>query len=97
MSSFFKLLTILIPLIVVSLVNATDRDTDTAVFDIDASGEVDALTDGLLILRSMFGLSDFSFYDLYFVTKYYLIFFMVVGRIELLTLLIICKKFLFKN
>ena len=58
MSSFFKLITILIPLTVVSLVNATDRDTDTAVFDIDASGEVDALTDGLLILRSMFGLSD---------------------------------------
>jgi trk system potassium uptake protein TrkH len=30
-------------------------------------------------------------------TKYYLIFFMIVGRLELLTLLIICKKFLFKN
>ena len=46
---------------------------------------------------SMFGLSDFSFYDLHFMTKYYLIFFMIVGRLELLTLLIICKKFLFKN
>jgi len=46
---------------------------------------------------SMFGLSDFSFYDLHFITKYYLIFFMIVGRLELLTLLIICKKFLFKN
>ena len=45
----------------------------------------------------MFGLSDFSFYDLNFMTKYYLIFFMIVGRLELLTLLIICKKFLFKN
>ena len=58
MSSFFKLITILISLTVISLVYATDRDTDTAVFDVDASGEVDALTDGLLILRSMFGLSD---------------------------------------
>ncbi|WP_415324161.1 potassium transporter TrkG [Candidatus Pelagibacter sp. Uisw_127] len=46
---------------------------------------------------SMYGLSDFSFYDLHFFTKYYLIFFMVLGRLELLTLLIICKKFLFKN
>jgi len=46
---------------------------------------------------SMFGMGDFSFYDLHFVTKYYLIFFMIVGRLELLTLLIICKKFLFKN
>ena len=58
MSSFFKLITILISLTVISLVYATDRDTDTAVFDVDASGQVDALTDGLLILRSMFGLSD---------------------------------------
>ena len=46
---------------------------------------------------SMYGLSDFSFYDLQSFTKYYLIFFMIVGRLELLTLLIICKKFLFKN
>jgi len=46
---------------------------------------------------SMYGLSDFSFYDLHFFTKYYLIFFMIMGRLELLTLLIICKKFLFKS
>ena len=46
---------------------------------------------------SMFELNDFSFYDLQFFTKYYLIFFMIVGRLELLILLIICKKFLFKN
>ena len=46
---------------------------------------------------SMFGLGDFSFYDLNFITKYCLIFFMIIGRLELLTLLIICKKFLFKN
>ena len=46
---------------------------------------------------SMYGLSDFSFYDLHFFTKYYLIFFMIIGRLELLTLLIICKKFLFKS
>ena len=46
---------------------------------------------------SMYGLAEFSFNDLHFFTKYYLIFFMVIGRLELLTLLIICKKFLFKN
>jgi trk system potassium uptake protein TrkH len=46
---------------------------------------------------SMYGIVDFSFYDLHFFTKYYLIFFMIIGRLELLTLLIICKKFLFKN
>ena len=46
---------------------------------------------------SMYGLADFNFYDLQFFTKYYLIFFMIIGRLELLTILIICKKFLFKN
>ena len=46
---------------------------------------------------SMYGLSDFSFYDLNSFTKYYLVLFMIIGRLELLTLLIICKKFLFKN
>jgi trk system potassium uptake protein TrkH len=46
---------------------------------------------------SIYGLSDFSFTDLNFFTKYYLIFFMIIGRLELLTLLIISKKFLFKN
>ena len=46
---------------------------------------------------SMYGLSDFNFQELRFFTKYYLIIFMIIGRVELLTLLIICKKFLFKN
>ena len=46
---------------------------------------------------SMYGFNEFSFYDLHFFTKYYLILFMIIGRVELLTFLIICKKFLFKN
>ena len=45
----------------------------------------------------MFGLQEFNFNDLQFFTKFYLILFMIIGRIELLTLLIIIKKFLFKN
>jgi trk system potassium uptake protein TrkH len=46
---------------------------------------------------SMFDLIYFNFQELQFFTKYYLIIFMIIGRVELLTLLIICKKFLFKN
>ncbi len=46
---------------------------------------------------SMYDLADFNFQELQFITKYFLIIFMIIGRIELLTLLIICKKFLFKN
>jgi len=46
---------------------------------------------------SIYGLNDFNFADLHFLTKYFLIFFMIIGRIELLTILILFKKFLFKN
>jgi len=46
---------------------------------------------------SSYGLQDFDFNNLYFLTKYCLIFFMIVGRIELLTILLLIKKFLFKN
>ncbi len=46
---------------------------------------------------SMHGLDGFNFLDLEFYTKYFLIIFMIIGRVELLTLLIFCKKFLFKN
>jgi trk system potassium uptake protein len=46
---------------------------------------------------SMYGMADFSFNNFHIFTKFYLIFFMIIGRLELLTLLIICKKFLFKN
>jgi trk system potassium uptake protein TrkH len=65
--------------------------------DFESSFKISILTIMNTVNSSMFGLSDFSFYDLHFITKYYLIFFMIVGRLELLTLLIICKKFLFKN
>jgi len=44
-----------------------------------------------------YGLSDFDFQNLHFLTKYFLIFFMIIGRVELLSLLLIAKKFLFKN
>ena len=45
---------------------------------------------------SAYGLGDFNFIDLHFITKYFLIFFMIIGRVELLSLLLIAKKFLFK-
>ena len=44
-----------------------------------------------------YGLADFEFYNLHYFTKYFLILFMIIGRIELLTVLIIIKKFLFKD
>ncbi len=46
---------------------------------------------------SIYGLNDFDFNNLAFFTKSTLIFFMIVGRIELLTILVLIRKFLFKN
>ena len=46
---------------------------------------------------SIYGLKEFDFYNLQLLSKYCLIFFMIVGRIELLTILLLIKKFLFKN
>ncbi len=46
---------------------------------------------------SIYGLEEFDFYNLQLFSKYCLIFFMIVGRIELLTILLLIKKFLFKN
>jgi trk system potassium uptake protein TrkH len=65
--------------------------------DFESSFKISILTLMNTVNSSMYGLNDFSFYDLQSFIKYYLIFFMIIGRLELLTLLIICKKFLFKN
>ena len=46
---------------------------------------------------SIYGLNEFSFNNLHFFIKYCLILFMIIGRIELLTILLLLKKFLFKN
>ena len=46
---------------------------------------------------SIYGLSDFDFGKIHFFAKYTLILFMIIGRIELLTILLLIKKFLVKN
>ena len=46
---------------------------------------------------SMYSVADINFADLAIQNKFILIGFMIIGRVELITLLIICKKFLFKN
>ena len=46
---------------------------------------------------SMYGMGEFDFYSLNFYAKCTLIVFMIVGRIELLTIFILFKKYLFKS
>ena len=46
---------------------------------------------------SMYSIGDINFANLTIQNKFILIVFMIIGRVELITLLIIGKKFLFKN
>mgnify|MGYP001189792372 CR=1 FL=1 len=46
---------------------------------------------------NIYGMGDFIFFDLATITKYFLIIFMILGRIELLALLLVLKKIFFKN
>ena len=64
---------------------------------LESSFKLSILTLMNTVNSSMYDMNYFDFQGLEFFTKYYLIIFMIIGRIELLTLLIICKKFLFKN
>ena len=64
--------------------------------DFESSFKLAILTLMNTVNSSAYGLGNFDFQNLHFFTKYFMIFFMIIGRVELLTLLIIAKKFLFK-
>jgi trk system potassium uptake protein TrkH len=62
----------------------------------ESSFKLSVLTLMNTVNSSAYGLKDFDFNNLHFLTKSFLIFFMIIGRVELLSLLLIAKKFLFK-
>ena len=64
--------------------------------DFENSFKLAILTLMNTVNSSAYGISDFDFLNLNFITKYFLIIFMIIGRVELLSLLLIAKKFLFK-
>ena len=68
-----------------------------SLIDFESSIKLSILTLMNTVNSSSYGLPEFNFNNLHFFTKYCLIFFMIVGRIEMLTILIILKKFLFEN
>ena len=73
----------------------------TALLTISEINFEDSFKIGILTLMntttsSMYGLKDFNFYDLNSYTKFILIIFMTIGRFELISLLIIIKKFFIK-
>ena len=68
-----------------------------SVFDFETAFKLSILTIMNTVNSSVYGLSNFDFYNLNYFTKNCLILFMIIGRIELLTILIIIKNFLFKD
>jgi trk system potassium uptake protein TrkH len=87
---FFTILIFIISLFVLtSLLSLSD-------INFESSFKLAILTLMNTVNSSTYGLSDFNFNDLHFLTKSFLIFFMIIGRVELLSLLLIVKKFLFK-
>tara|TARA_B100001063_G_scaffold12901_1_gene10062 strand:- start:71 stop:1327 length:1257 start_codon:yes stop_codon:yes gene_type:complete len=65
--------------------------------EFESSFKLSILTLMNTVNSSIYGLANFNFSNLHYLTKYCLILFMIIGRIELLTILILAKKFLFKN
>ena len=65
--------------------------------DFESAFKLAILTLMNTVNSTAYGLADFDFNNLHYFTKYCLILFMIIGRIELLTVLIIIKKFLFKD
>ena len=68
-----------------------------ASINFESAFKLSVLTIMNTVNSSAYGLSDFDFHNLNYFIKYCLILFMIIGRIELLTILIIVKKFLFKE
>ncbi len=63
----------------------------------ESSFKLSILTLMNTVNSSIYGLNDFDFNNLNSFIKSCLILFMIIGRIELLTILLLFKKFLFKN
>ena len=65
--------------------------------DFEIAFKLSILTLMNTVNSTAYGLSGFDFHNLNNFTKYCLILFMIIGRIELLTIMIIIKNFLFKD
>ena len=65
--------------------------------DIESSFKLSTLTLMNTVNSYMTQLNNLDFDQLNYLTKYFLVLFMIIGRVELLSFLIIFKKFFFKN
>ncbi len=85
--------------VIIFVLSLTFLTSLLTLFNIDFD---DAFKLGILTLMntvnsSLHDLENFNFYELTFSLKFTLIIFMIIGRIEFISILILIKKFVFKN
>ena len=87
---FLSILIFVISLFVVTLFLTISE------IELEKAFKIGILTIMNTVNSPMYGVSEFDFYNLSIFTKFILIIFMIIGRIEMLTIFILFKKFLFK-
>ena len=88
---FFAIIIFVISLFLISfLLTISDLDFESAF-------KLGILTIMNTVNSEMYGLGSLDFYNFNLFSKISLIIFMIIGRIELLSIIILLKKFLFKN
>ena len=88
---FFSILVFIISLIILSSIFTFSN------FDLESSVKLSTLTLMNTVNSHMTETNNFQFEELGYFTKISIMTFMIIGRVELISFLIIFKKFFFKN
>ena len=88
---FFAIIIFIISLFAISILLTISN------LDFETSFKLGILTIMNTVNSEMYNLNDLNFYNFNLYSKISLIIFMIIGRIELLSVIILLKKFLFKN
>ena len=88
---FFAIIIFIISLFLISILLTFSN------LDFESSFKLGILTIMNTVNSEMYDLANLDFYNFNLFGKISLIIFMIIGRIELLSVIILLKKFLFKN
>ena len=88
---FFSIIIFIISLFTISILLTVSN------LDFESSFKLGILTIMNTVNSDMYDLANLDFYNFNIFSKISLIIFMIIGRIELLSIIILLKKFLFKN
>ena len=88
---FFSIIIFIISLFIITILLTVSN------LNFETSYKLGILTIMNTVNSEMYNLGNLNFYSFGFLGKISLIIFMIIGRIELLSVIILLKKFLFKN